>query len=106
MGIEVKKGREEEIINNVVDVLKRHLDPQKVILFGSRAKKKKNLESSDFDFAVDSKKVDIRTYRKIKEEIEKFSGLYKIDIVFLPDVDEDFKDIVYETGKTVYEKRA
>jgi predicted nucleotidyltransferase len=104
MGIKIKKKREEEIISNVVDVLRKHLNPQKVILFGSRAKKK-NSKSSDFVFAVDSEKVDIRTYRKIKEEIEKFSGLYKIDIVFLPDVDEDFKDIVHETGKTVYEKR-
>jgi len=104
MGMKVKKGREKDIINNVVNVLKEHLDPKKVILFGSRAKKK-NSQSSDFDFAVDSKKVDIRDYRKIKEEIEEFSGLYKIDVVFLSDLDEDFKDIVYETGETVYEKR-
>lgn len=104
MGLKVKKKREEEIISNVVDVLKKYLNPEKVILFGSRAKKK-NSDSSDFDFAVDSEKVDIRTYRKIKEEIEGFSGLYKIDIVFLCDLDEGFKDIIHETGKTVYEKR-
>jgi uncharacterized protein len=104
MGVKIEKKREKEIIDNVINVIKEHLDPEKIILFGSRAKKK-NDESSDFDFAVDSKKIDIRDYRKLKEKIEEFSGLYKIDIVFLSELDEDFKDIVSKTGKTLYEKR-
>jgi predicted nucleotidyltransferase len=104
MGVKLEKRREKEIIDNVVSVLKEHLDPEKIILFGSRAKKK-NSGTSDFDFAVDSKKVDIREYRKIKEKIEKFSGLYEIDVVFFSELDEDFKNIVLETGKTLYEKR-
>lgn len=96
--------RENEILNKVVEILKKYISPNKIILFGSRAKQR-FCRHSDFDIAVDKEKLDIRTERTINEEIEKISGLYKVDIVFLNSVDNSFKNIILKTGEIIYERR-
>ncbi len=96
-------NRENEIIAGVADVLKRILRPSKIFLFGSRAKGIGN-KYADFDFAVDCSRPQVTVQREIKEEIEKVSGLYNVDIVYLDSVDEGFKNIVLKTGKVIYEK--
>lgn len=95
-------NRQDEITQRVTDVLKKFLKPSKIIIFGSRAKEN-NQKHSDFDFALDCPKPHLTIERKIKEEIEKISGLYKVDIVYLGSVDKEFKEIVLNTGKVVYE---
>lgn len=96
-------NREKEIISNTVDILKKHLNPAKIILFGSRVKGL-NTEQADFDFAVDSPRPEISIQRRIIDEIEKKSGLYKVDIVYLPSIDKKFKEIILNTGRVIYEK--
>ncbi|UCD15197.1 MAG: nucleotidyltransferase domain-containing protein, partial [Candidatus Omnitrophota bacterium] len=96
--------REDEILEGIIDILKTYLKPSRVILFGSRAKGKGN-KSCDFDIAVDCKKPEISIQRKINDAIEKISGLYKIDIVYLQSVEDKFKDIILKTGKEIYERR-
>ena len=96
-------NREKEITRGAIDVLVREIMPSKIILFGSRAKGE-NGTHADFDFAVDSPKPDISVERKIREKIEDISGLYKIDVVYLNDVDAEFKKIILKTGKVVYER--
>lgn len=87
----------------MVNILKVHFNPPRILLFGSRAQKEFN-KFSDFDMAVDREMLDIRQLRRLKEEIEKVSGLYKVDIVFLKSVDEEFRSIVLKTGKVIYER--
>ncbi len=96
--------REQEIINNVKELLVKELNPQKIIHFGSRVKEN-NGKHSDFDFAIDAPKPDITLERKLNEEIDKICGLYKVDLVYLDSVDEEFKNIILDTGKVIYEKR-
>ena len=60
--------REKEISNQVVEILKNHIDPKRVILFGSRAKKN-NSKHADFAFAVEANKPDITLQRKLNNEI-------------------------------------
>jgi len=96
--------REKEILNSIIEILKNHLNPDRIILFGSRAKNIFN-QNADFDIAIDYEKVDIRKHRKIMEDIEKAAGLFKIDIVYLKNVDEEFKKIILNTGKIIYESR-
>ena len=96
--------RENEILREVVKILKTELKPSRIILFGSRAKGKSR-KSSDFDLAVDRKRPSFNLERKIEERIEAMSGLYGVDVVYLNSVDKDFREIVLETGKVVYEKR-
>lgn len=95
----------EQKIKKIVKYLVEKTKPIRIILFGSRAKGN-NRKSSDIDLAVDTKtKIDFRTKRKIKEEVKKISGLYSVDIVYLSEVDKDFKNLISSTGIVLYEKR-
>lgn len=96
--------RESEIFKGIIKIIKRYLDPEKILLFGSRAKKDYK-GNADFDIAIKEKeKVNTDIQRKIKEEIEKISGLYKVDIIFLNEVEKEFKEIVLKNGRVVYER--
>ena len=96
--------RENEVLRQTVERLKKYLAPSQIILFGSRAKKNSNNNHADFDFAVDSKKPEISMQRELKEAIDEVRGLYKVDIVYMPSVDEEFKKIIMKTGRVVYER--
>ena len=96
--------RQEQIFNSVLKIVKDHLNPSHVILFGSRAKGKAQTSSSDFDFAIQGTKADHAVKRKVTDAIEKICGLYKVDIVYFDEVDEDFKNIILKTGKVIYER--
>lgn len=96
--------RENEIQNEVCKILIDSFHPKQIILFGSRAKGRSST-GSDFDFAIETEtKPRKEKLTFAKEEIEKISGLYKVDIVFLTEVDDDFKQIILETGKVIYEE--
>ncbi len=99
----VKTEREHHILMQVIKILKESINPDKIILFGSRVKKTFN-KNSDFDIAVDRKKLNIRQYRIIMEKIKNIKGLYKVDLIFLKSVEPKFKDIVLKTGAIIYER--
>jgi len=68
-----KKEKAEKILAKLVKLLKEKLDPERIILFGSRAKGK-SVPYSDIDLAiVGSAKPPLRTFRKLKEKIEVIS---------------------------------
>ena len=96
--------RSNEIVKGVVGILREFLKPLRIIIFGSRAKGN-NIGQSDFDFAVDCPRPYISVEREMKEQIEKISGLYGVDIVYLCSVDKDFRQIILKTGRLIYEKR-
>ena len=97
--------RENQILEKVLDLLKKYLKPSKVILFGSRSKGHASI-SSDFDFAVQCKIIGSEIKRKLKEKIEEVSGLYHVDIVYWNEINEDFRKIILASGKVIYERRA
>jgi len=97
-------AREQEITQRVVEILRSTISPSKIILFGSRAKGI-SYEGSDFDIAVDREAGGAAQEREIAEKIDEVAGLYKVDLVFLPNVDEGFRDIILKTGKVIYEGR-
>jgi len=91
-------------LKKIINFLIKTLDPDRIILFGSRAK---DLEKpfSDIDLAIDvEKEISFREFRKIKENLEKLSGIYSVDIVFFKKIDTKFKSIILQTGKVIYEK--
>ena len=103
--------REEEEMNeekwkikleNIVNELKKY-NPKTIILFGSRARGdyKKN---SDIDIAVDLD-LSFREKRKIKEKIDIISGIYSVDLIFLNDVEDDFRDKILKEGEILYDKK-
>lgn len=96
--------REKEILNKVIKTLKEHVNPKKIYLFGSRAKNT-HRNGSDFDFAVTGKTPAFESQKRIEDKIADFAGLYKIDIVYLENVDEGFRELILHEGKVIYEKR-
>ncbi len=102
--IEYKK-REENIIDNIVFLLRKDIGPDRIFLFGSRAEGRHS-SGSDFDIALDGKKIGVRKMRELREKLEEVSGLHKVDIIFLESVDKEFKDIILKKGKILYERCA
>ena len=101
---QLKKEKAEKILAKLIEFLKEELDPEKIILFGSRAKGK-SVPYSDIDLAiVGSTKPPLRNLRKLKEKIEIISWPFFVDLIFLEEVDEEFKKLVMKTGRIVYEK--
>ena len=100
--MKAKENKVEGIIKNIVEIVKGY-DPEKIILFGSRARRdyKKN---SDIDIAVDLK-LPFREERKLKEKIEELSGLYSVDLIFFPRINENFKRHILKEGVVLYEKK-
>jgi predicted nucleotidyltransferase len=94
----------EKILAKIVKLLKETLEPEKIILFGSRAKGN-FAPYSDIDLAIEGvPQLSIRDFRKLKEKIETISWPFFVDLVFLEKVDEEFKNIINETGRIIYEK--
>lgn len=102
-GIKFTK-REKEILVEVINILVERLSPQKIYLFGSRAKNEADV-GADFDLAVESIIPNSVAKALIKEKIDSVSGLYSVDVVNLSEVDDDFQKIIMQTGVLVYEKR-
>ena len=92
----------QEKIDTLTKVLKKE-GATRIILFGSRAKEYAT-KYSDIDIAVDLS-LDYRAKRKLKEKIDLKSGLYSVDLVFLPDVGPDFAKQIEKEGRVLYEKK-
>jgi len=95
--------RENEVLETALTILKREVDPRKIILFGSRAEGR-NHPGSDFDLAVDGPRPQDRAYQ-ILQTINDSVGLYTVDIVYLPNVEPDFQNLIMKTGKVIYERK-
>lgn len=95
--------KDKQLLESITRILAKHLHPRRIFLFGSRVKDQAPLHA-DFDLAVDMERVDVGTHRRIMEELDTVVGLYGVDIVYLQSVDEEFREIVLETGKIVYEQ--
>ena len=96
--------RENQVLEAMLNILKKELNPRKIVLFGSRAEGR-HAPGSDFDLAVDADQPDRGRACEIREVVNESIGLYKADIVYLPNVDPDFRRLVLNTGKVVYERK-
>ncbi|BAF69255.1 type VII toxin-antitoxin system MntA family adenylyltransferase antitoxin [Nitratiruptor sp. SB155-2] len=88
-------------IEEIVNYLKTY-NPKKIILFGSHAKGYAT-KYSDIDIALEIP-LDFRSKRKLKEEVDRLSGLLSVDIVFFNEADKNFKKQIEKEGKVLYEK--
>lgn len=96
--------RIERILSELIPCLVKHLQPRRIILFGSRAKGSAR-PGSDIDLAVAGGKVPtFREERKLREELDRLAGIYSVDLVFLQQTDDTFRAMTEETGKVLYEK--
>ena len=84
-----------EKIQKIAKILKEY-NPNAIYLFGSRARGD-NLETSDIDIAIDIK-LGFREKRKLKEKIDKAVGLYSVDLVFLDETTQTFREKILKEG--------
>jgi len=64
-----KKEKAEKILAKLIELLKEELDPEKIILFGSRAKGK-SAPYSDIDLAIaGSTRPPLRTLRNLRKKL-------------------------------------
>jgi predicted nucleotidyltransferase len=99
---DVSDAKSQELINTIINIVREHLHPKRIILFGSRAKGKEK-EYSDFDIAVEGVEMDIRKERLLKEALDEKMGIYTVEVIDLDKVDEGFRAIVMKTGRVIYE---
>ncbi len=103
MPIKIKPLTNTEIIENVVEIISKHIPNARIILFGSRAKGTAS-KRSDFDIAIDiDENVPAKVKFQIEDEIDELPTLKMVDIVYLYEADHDFRKIVYRSGKIIYD---
>jgi predicted nucleotidyltransferase len=90
----------EEIIATILDFCK----PEKIVLFGSRAKGNFT-KHSDIDLAIFLRKeLSRRQKRLLKERLDIVAGIYSVDIVFSDEFEEKLKEEVNKTGVVVWKR--
>ena len=96
--------RVDKIISDLVAYLVRVHHPNRILLFGSRAKGTAR-QGSDIDLAVEGMATDdIRKQRKLHEALDRLGRLYMVDLVHLEEADQAFRQLIEESGKVLYEK--
>lgn len=96
------KDKEQSLITDIIGLIVSHLHPEKIILFGSRASGKKK-KYSDFDIAIQGVEIGVREERLLKEALDEKLGIFSLDLINLDKVDSEFREIVIEKGKVIYE---
>lgn len=95
--------KEDEIIKSIISIVREHLNPKRIILFGSRVTGKAK-KFSDFDIAVEGVVMDIRKERLLKDALDKCLGIYTVDLINLDKVDSEFRKFILDEGKLIYER--
>jgi len=89
----------------IVDAIVRRIWPQRIILFGSRAREDAN-ERSDYDLAIDCAELTPAQLAQIREDMEKVPTLREIEVVWLNRASKVLRQRIQDEGKILYEKKA
>jgi predicted nucleotidyltransferase len=95
-------AKSQDLINTIINIVKEHLHPKRIILFGSRATGREK-KYSDFDIAVEGVDMDIRKERLLKDALDEKMRIYTVEVIDLDKVDDGFREIVMKTGRIIYE---
>jgi len=97
-------GLNENTIKNIIEIIKRFEEIEKVIIFGSRAKGNFS-KGSDIDLALFGKKVDSEIIRSLTLQFDESGIPNKFDLVHYEAIsNDDLKAHIDRVGKIVYEK--
>ena len=89
-----------KLLDQIIAVLRKYLDPNRIIIYGSRVRGD-HRDRSDIDIAVDHPRIK----RIFREEIEEeILTLLRIDIVNLDEVGEALRREINEEGVVIYGK--
>ena len=100
----LKFGLEENIIENIVNIIKKYDDVEMAKIFGSRARGDYKVQS-DIDIALYGKELTNSINTNIFYEIDKLYLPYKIDLINFNTLEEDaLKDNIEKEGIAIYVK--
>ena len=99
---DIDDAKSQELIKTIINIVRKHLHPKRIVLFGSRATGREK-KYSDFDIAVEGVDMDIRKERLLKDALDEKMGIYTVEVIDLDKVDEGFREIVMKTGRIIYE---
>jgi predicted nucleotidyltransferase len=94
---------EEEVIGAIVSTITTYLQPKRILLFGSRARGK-GKRYSDFDVALEGVAMTHRRERELKDALDVRLGIFSVDLINLDKVDPEFKALIKEGGRVIYEQ--
>lgn len=89
----------------IVDVIVRRIRPQRIILFGSRARDDAN-PRSDYDVAIDDERLTPVVLAQIRASIETIPTLLHIDVVGMNRISAAFRQRILNSGRVLYEQQS
>jgi predicted nucleotidyltransferase len=92
----------DENITKITRTIREFVQPEKIILFGSRTHGTAH-RYSDYDIAVSGVNMDHRTERQLKQALDDRLGVFTVDLIFIDKVDKQFRDMILKSGEVVYE---
>lgn len=92
-----------EVVNTIVERIKRHPHVEKVILFGSRARGDER-ERSDIDIAVVGSEITREEWTDIWCLIDDAPTLLSIDLVRFEEAPEHLRKSITKEGVALYER--
>ena len=100
----LKFGLEENIIENIVNIIKKYDEVEMAKIFGSRARGDYKVQS-DIDIALYGKDLTNSINTNIFYEIDKLYLPYKIDLINFNTLEEDaLRDNIEKEGIAIYVK--
>lgn len=89
-------------IQNLVHRIAVQLDPDEIVLFGSRARGD-HRETSDFDIAVRFRSAPTSVWARLLVDLqEEPITLYRVDLVDFSSLSDEFKKRILLEGKKIY----
>jgi len=98
-----KEGEEEKVIAAIVSTVTAYLHPKRIFLFGSRVLGR-GRRYSDFDVALEGITMSHRRERELKDALDMRMGIFTLDLINLDKVDSEFKALILEEGRVIYEQ--
>lgn len=96
-------GLRAEIIEKIVQTIKKNLKIQKIILFGSRAKETYK-KGSDIDISIVSRDLSLKELNQLKVMLDDLMLPYKIDLLDYGRIsNNDLKEHINRVGKILAE---
>ena len=98
-----EEGAEDKVIGVIVSTITAYLHPKRILLFGSRALGR-GKRYSDFDVALEGVAMTHRMERELKDALDARVGIFTVDLINLDKVDPEFKVLIKEGGRVIYEQ--
>jgi len=92
----------EKNITKITRTITELVQPERIILFGSRAHGTAH-RYSDYDIALAGVDMDHRTERRLKQALDDRLGIFTVDLINVDKIDPEFRDIIVQNGVIVYE---